>query len=320
MITLAPGVALYLATAPTDMRKGFDGLLQVVAEHVRKNVLDGELSVFFNKRRDRVKLLWWQEGGLCIWYQRLERGTFELPKVAAGAKSVWCSRRPCSVSSSGGSNWPASGSEPERPLGTFGKTQLRGDLANGLAQRLVGGTAQGRSEGITASCTKRSSEEFCALWRSQVVLQEEVGGSETLSVGPQASATSRETSPLGLTQVIAPLLTAKKIDPLVNGPRRGHVCGHFQIFGCPAGPKVSVSVGNRGAFGLSFSPFQPTVCDSHYFCTARQLSNSNRRGSSAPWPRSQPIPQSLLALPAGEFPLWLAIKPACFVRFVHACQ
>lgn len=81
MITLAPGLAIYFATAPTDMRKGFDGLVHVVAEHVRKNALDGGLYVFFNRNRNRVKLLWWQEGGLCIWYQRLERGTFELPQV-----------------------------------------------------------------------------------------------------------------------------------------------------------------------------------------------------------------------------------------------
>jgi transposase len=88
MISLAPGVAIYLATAPTDMRKGFDGLVHVVAEHVRKNVLDGGLYVFFNRSRNRVKLLWWQEGGLCIWYQRLERGTFEVPKVATDAQSA----------------------------------------------------------------------------------------------------------------------------------------------------------------------------------------------------------------------------------------
>jgi transposase len=88
MITLAPGVAIWLATAPTDMRKGFDGLVQIVIEHVQRNVLEGGLYVFFNKRRDRVKLLWWQEGGLCIWYQRLERGTFELPKVAADIRTV----------------------------------------------------------------------------------------------------------------------------------------------------------------------------------------------------------------------------------------
>jgi transposase len=88
MITLAPGVGIYLATAPTDMRKGFDGLMQVVTQHIEKNVLDGGLYVFFNRSRNRVKLLWWQEGGLCIWYQRLERGTFEVPKVAADATSV----------------------------------------------------------------------------------------------------------------------------------------------------------------------------------------------------------------------------------------
>lgn len=88
MMTLAPGVAIWLATAPTDMRKGFDGLAQIVIEHVERNVLEGGLYAFFNKRRDRVKLLWWQEGGLCIWYQRLERGTFELPRVAADAKRV----------------------------------------------------------------------------------------------------------------------------------------------------------------------------------------------------------------------------------------
>lgn len=88
MITLAPGVAIWLATKPTDMRKGFDGLAQIVREHVQRNVLEGGLYVFFNKRRNRVKLLWWQEGGLCIWYQRLERGTFELPQVAADATSV----------------------------------------------------------------------------------------------------------------------------------------------------------------------------------------------------------------------------------------
>jgi hypothetical protein len=58
MMTLAPGVAIWLATAPTDMRKGFDGLAQIVIEHVERNVLEGGLYAFFNKRRDRVKLLW----------------------------------------------------------------------------------------------------------------------------------------------------------------------------------------------------------------------------------------------------------------------
>jgi transposase len=88
MITFSPGVAIWLATVPTDMRKGFDGLVQLVSSHVRKNVLEGGLFVFVNRRRDRIKLLWWEEDGLAIFYKRLERGTFELPKVAADTTSV----------------------------------------------------------------------------------------------------------------------------------------------------------------------------------------------------------------------------------------
>jgi len=88
MLTLAPQVPIYLAVEPTDMRKGFDGLSQIVDEHVEKNVLDGGLYVFVNRRRDRVKLLWWQEDGLCIWYKRLEQGTFQLPRVNEDAKRV----------------------------------------------------------------------------------------------------------------------------------------------------------------------------------------------------------------------------------------
>lgn len=51
-------------------------------------MLEGGLYVFFNNRRDRLKLLWWDEDGLAIFYKRLERGTFELPQVAADATSA----------------------------------------------------------------------------------------------------------------------------------------------------------------------------------------------------------------------------------------
>lgn len=88
MITLPPAVGIWLATIPIDMRKGFDGLSQAAREHVERNVLDGGLFVFFNRRRDRVKLLWWDEDGLAVFYKRLERGTFELPHVAADTRSV----------------------------------------------------------------------------------------------------------------------------------------------------------------------------------------------------------------------------------------
>ena len=82
MLALAPGTtAVYLCIGPTDMRKGFDGLMRLAAEQAARDVLQGGLFVFVNRHRDRVKLLWWDDDGLAIWYKRLEAGTFELPAV-----------------------------------------------------------------------------------------------------------------------------------------------------------------------------------------------------------------------------------------------
>jgi len=61
------------------MRKGFDGLHGVVLEVLRQDPLSGDLFVFLNKRRDRVKLLIWEGDGMLIVYKRLERGTFAPP-------------------------------------------------------------------------------------------------------------------------------------------------------------------------------------------------------------------------------------------------
>lgn len=89
MLALAPRpTAVYLCVGPTDMRKGFDGLMRVATEQAARDVLQGGLFVFVNRRRDRVKLLWWDEDGLAIWYKRLEAGTFELPRVDNEASHV----------------------------------------------------------------------------------------------------------------------------------------------------------------------------------------------------------------------------------------
>jgi transposase len=89
MLALAPRpTAVYLCAGPTDMRKGFDGLMRVAAEQAVRDVLQGGLFVFVNRRRDRVKLLWWDEDGLAIWYKRLEAGTFELPAIDNEASHV----------------------------------------------------------------------------------------------------------------------------------------------------------------------------------------------------------------------------------------
>lgn len=83
MLSLAPGVGIYFCTLPTDMRRGFDGLLALAREHMARDPLSGGLYLFLNRRRDRLKLLWWDGDGLAIYYKRLEKGTFERPRLDA---------------------------------------------------------------------------------------------------------------------------------------------------------------------------------------------------------------------------------------------
>lgn len=90
LLNLPPAVRIYVATAPTDMRKAFDGLSAAVIHVLEGDPLSGHLFVFFNRRGDRVKILWWDGDGFALFSKRLEQGTFrafaEAP--AAGAKAL----------------------------------------------------------------------------------------------------------------------------------------------------------------------------------------------------------------------------------------
>ncbi|MEZ6128937.1 MAG: IS66 family insertion sequence element accessory protein TnpB [Planctomycetaceae bacterium] len=77
MIAIGPTTRIFVYTAATDMRKGFCGLSGLVKEHFKVDLFSGHLFVFFNRRRDYVKILAWDNDGLSIWSKRLERGTFE---------------------------------------------------------------------------------------------------------------------------------------------------------------------------------------------------------------------------------------------------
>lgn len=88
MLNLPAHVRIYLCTTPTDMRKSFDGLSGLVRSVFEQDVLDGHLFLFVNRRRDRVKLLWWDRDGLALWYKRLESGTFETPWPRADCAHV----------------------------------------------------------------------------------------------------------------------------------------------------------------------------------------------------------------------------------------
>jgi len=88
MLSLPANVCIYLCTAPTDMRKSFDGLSGLVQSVFERDLLEGHLFLFVNRRRDRVKLLWWDRDGLALFYKRLESGTFETPRVVADRSHV----------------------------------------------------------------------------------------------------------------------------------------------------------------------------------------------------------------------------------------
>jgi transposase len=82
------GVQIWIATAPVDMRQGFDRLAARVREHLEQNPLGGHLFVFRNKSGERVKILWWDGSGLVLYYKRLERGTFRFPATSAAAQVI----------------------------------------------------------------------------------------------------------------------------------------------------------------------------------------------------------------------------------------
>ncbi|MDQ1297480.1 MAG: transposase [Campylobacterota bacterium] len=83
MLSLPPSVKAYVATDITDMRRSIDSLSVLVKEVLKKDPLSGHLFVFCNKRGDKIKILYWDRNGFCLWYKRLERGVFRLPKVQA---------------------------------------------------------------------------------------------------------------------------------------------------------------------------------------------------------------------------------------------
>ena len=61
------------------MRKSFNGLVALTESQMNLDPLSGSLFVFLNRRRDRVKILYWGHTGFCIWYQHLQKGTYQLP-------------------------------------------------------------------------------------------------------------------------------------------------------------------------------------------------------------------------------------------------
>jgi transposase len=89
MISLPDPVRVFLHTPATDLRKGFDALSGLVTTAFSQDPTSGHLFLFVNRRRDRLKILYWDRGdGLAIWYKRLESGSFQIPTAPHDAMSI----------------------------------------------------------------------------------------------------------------------------------------------------------------------------------------------------------------------------------------
>jgi len=76
VLSLPPSVRLFVATQPVDGRKGVDSLMLLVRDVLHQDPLSGHLFIFFSKRCDRVRIVYWDRNGFAMWQKRLERGRF----------------------------------------------------------------------------------------------------------------------------------------------------------------------------------------------------------------------------------------------------
>ena len=81
MFAPAPSVLVYIATGVTDMRKSINGLSILVADQLELDPLSGNLFAFCNRKRDIVKILYWDRSGFCLWHKRLEKDQFQWPET-----------------------------------------------------------------------------------------------------------------------------------------------------------------------------------------------------------------------------------------------
>jgi len=84
MIHLPASVRVYLCLSPCDMRKSFDSLHALVREQLELDAFAGHLFVFVSRRRDRLKILYWERDGFALWAKRLEEGTYAVPWAEGG--------------------------------------------------------------------------------------------------------------------------------------------------------------------------------------------------------------------------------------------
>jgi transposase len=88
MLMLSPAVKVFICTQPTDMRRAFDKLAEQARTVLAQDPFSGHLFVFRNRDGDRIKILFWDRSGFCLYYKRLEEGVFRLPTSSGAAVEI----------------------------------------------------------------------------------------------------------------------------------------------------------------------------------------------------------------------------------------
>ena len=88
MLAVSSSTRVYLYLHDVDMRRSYDGLLAIVQAEFTRDIRLGDYFMFINRRRDRIKIIWWDRDGLAIFMKRLERGTVQKPLPSDNSKSL----------------------------------------------------------------------------------------------------------------------------------------------------------------------------------------------------------------------------------------
>ena len=88
MFSLSSSNSFEYYAKPCDMRKGINGLCGLVSNELHREPTNGDVFVFINKPRNTIKLLHWEQDGMVIYYKRLEKGTFSIPKIVGGSSQI----------------------------------------------------------------------------------------------------------------------------------------------------------------------------------------------------------------------------------------
>ncbi len=88
MLSVSPATRVFVALAPVDMRKSFNGLYTLTKDRLQQEPTSGHLFVFVNRLRNRLKILMWDGSGLWVCAKRLEKGTFAWPKGEQASRNL----------------------------------------------------------------------------------------------------------------------------------------------------------------------------------------------------------------------------------------